>query len=60
MDPVTATMLFFLWLALSGDHHHPRADGHPKHDACNMHKGGARHQHFSGRKCGIPWEWDHK
>jgi hypothetical protein len=59
MDPFTATMLFFMWLALSGDHHHPHADGHPKHDTCCGYRGCRGHQHYSGRACGLPWEYDH-
>jgi hypothetical protein len=59
MDPFTATILFFMWLALQPEHHHPPPDGHPKHDTCCGYKGCGRHQHYSGRSCGLPWEYDH-
>jgi len=28
----------------------------PKHDTCCSYRGCNRHNHFSGRSCGIPWE----
>jgi hypothetical protein len=51
--------LLMLWLMLQPGHHHPLPDGHPKHDQCCGHKGCSRHQHFSGRACGLPWDYDH-
>jgi hypothetical protein len=54
-----ALAFLLLWLMMQPGHHHPRPDGKPKHDTCSMYKGGSRHQHFSGRSCGLPWEWDH-
>jgi len=48
-----------LWLTLQPEHFHPSPDGKPKMDTCCMHKGCARHQHFSGRACGLPFGWDH-
>jgi hypothetical protein len=51
--------VLLLWLALQPEHHHPRADGHPKHNMCCSGRGCSKHQHFSGRACGLPWGWDH-
>ena len=55
----TATMLFFMWLAMRPEHHNPRLDGHPKHDTCSGHRGEEPPDTSSGAVCGMPWDWDH-
>jgi hypothetical protein len=46
-------LAMMLWLNGQQDLHHYLP---PKHDTCCMYRGCRKHQHFSGRWCGLPWE----
>jgi len=46
-------LVMMIWL---NGHHEKAHYLPPRHDTCCGYKGCNRHNHFSGRACGIPWE----
>lgn len=57
-----ALVVLVMMLWLNGrhppEHYLPPPGENIQHDTCSGYRGGTRHQHFSGRHCGLPWEND--
>jgi len=54
-------LVMMIWLnGKHQDHSHylPPKGSNLQHDTCCMYRGCTRHNHFSGRHCGLPWEND--